>query len=241
MNHSDDRLAVCQGLAAELVGAHDRYRERKDAAERQVEKWEWFTRSPLDLPPFNHVRLELSGRGRRLRRPPPDPTNYTEVGLDVAGTIWCQRWYQPRGWHYETFVSWGEPYVDEWLYSYNWLIPRPCDEDFVERPAETRPAFWVRRQHRKSGRPVWTARVSKEAFEWEEYSYDAQGRVSEIRLWLRIELGVRRGEETESVQRPQYEGESLVRIACYEAGSFTGELLPTGRPRRERNRRAPDR
>lgn len=57
MKRTDDRSDVCQGLAAELVGVHERYRERKDEAERRVEKWEWFTRSPLDLPPFNHVRL----------------------------------------------------------------------------------------------------------------------------------------------------------------------------------------
>lgn len=228
---AEERDFVCAELDQQLLSAHTAYRERKAIAERHVSTWKWFTRSPLELEPFGNIRLGVTA-ARRLAREPANTEGYTEAGFDEIGTIWCVRSYLELGWHYETFVLWNAPCVDEWLYSYNWLVSRPVDEPYQELPTDVRPAFWVRRQLREADRVIWSARVSNEFLEWEDYTYDGFERVVEIRCWKQVRAGVLRGQVEEVVQRPEYAGDQLSRIGCFENGQRVGAFEAPTRKRR---------
>jgi hypothetical protein len=99
--------------------AGDTYAERKRAAERAVERWEYMTHPGRQLEPGYFERNSKFTRGRKLKAlPATRKPNWgvTAYGLDANGRIVLERTATGYGGWTETFYVWGDGVVERAYY-----------------------------------------------------------------------------------------------------------------------------
>src|SRR5689334_14811412 len=95
-----------------LKGATAEYRARKKAAEAQVDRWEWCTKTTRVLEPLFLERMDIP-RGKVLQTKPKAPAiGNVAYGLDGAERVVVEREYLLRGAFKEQFFAWHDAHVE---------------------------------------------------------------------------------------------------------------------------------